>query len=87
MIRVNERYTHRLFQVSVFLKGVHAMIECAGGVALALVSTETIARLVNQLTQEELIEDLWDILTTHLLGWAQTFSLASKHFYAFYLNA
>lgn len=82
---MNERRVHQVFLLSILLKGAHAVIECAGGLALALVSTGTIARLVNRFTQEELIEDPNDILATHLLGWAQNFSVASKQFYAFYL--
>jgi uncharacterized membrane protein len=82
---MNERRIHQVFLLSVLLKGAHAVIECAGGLALALISTSAIANLVNRSTQEELIEDPKDILATHLLGWAQNFSVATKHFYAFYL--
>lgn len=82
---MNERRVHQVFLLSILLKGAHAVIECAGGLALALVSTDTIANLVDRFTQEELIEDPNDILATHLLGWAQDFSVASKQFYAFYL--
>ena len=80
-----ERRIHQVFLLTVFLKGAHAVIECASGFVLALVSTSAIANLINRLTQEELIEDPKDILATHLLGWAQNFSVESKHFYAFYL--
>src|SRR5260370_3039651 len=82
---MNERRIHQIFWLSVLLKGAHAVIECAGGLALALISTSAIANLVNRSTQEELIEDPKDILATHLLGWPQNFSVATKHFYAFYL--
>jgi uncharacterized membrane protein len=82
---MNERRIHRVFLLSVLLKGAHAVIECAGGLALALITTTAIANLVNRFTQEELIEDPNDILATHLLGLAQNFSVASKQFYAFYL--
>jgi uncharacterized membrane protein len=82
---MNERRIHQLFEISVLLKGAHALIECIGGIALALISTDTIVRLVNLLTQDELIENPNDFIATHLLSWAQNFSLASKHFYAFYL--
>ena len=54
---MNERRIHRIFEISILLKGAHALIECVGGLVLAFVSTSTIARLVNALTQEELIED------------------------------
>jgi uncharacterized membrane protein len=82
---MNERRVHQVFQFSILLKGAHAFIECAGGIVLALIKTSTIVNLVNMLTQEELVEDPNDILATHLLSWAQNFSVASKHFYAFYL--
>ena len=43
---MNERRIHQIFQISVLLKGAHAVIECVGGLALALVSTKTIVALV-----------------------------------------
>jgi uncharacterized membrane protein len=82
---MNERRIHQIFQISVLLKGAHAVIECVGGLALALVSTNTIVALVNSVTQEELIEDPNDWVATHLLRLAQDFSVSSKNFYAFYL--
>jgi uncharacterized membrane protein len=82
---MNERRVHQVFVASVLIKGAHAAIECIGGIALALVSTSTIADFVNALTQEELIQDPQDLIATHLLAWAQNFSVEEKHFYAFYL--
>ena len=82
---MNEQRIRRIFEVSVLLKGGHALIECIGGLALALVSTNGIAGLVNRLTQEELIEDPNDFISTHMLAMAQGFSVNSKNFYAFYL--
>ena len=67
------------------LKGVHAVVECVGGIALALIGTSTIADLANAITQEELIEDPNDFVATRLLALAQNFSVETKHFYAFYL--
>jgi uncharacterized membrane protein len=82
---MNERRVHQIFEVSVLLKGAHALIECIGGLTLAVVSTGAIAALVNTLTQEELIEDPNDFVAMHLLVLAQNFSVSSQHFYAFYL--
>lgn len=82
---VNERTIRRIFEASVLLKGLHALIEIGGGVALYLVSTDTVAQLVKLATQEELIEDPNDYVATHLLAMAQQSSVASKSFYAFYL--
>ncbi len=82
---MNEQRIHRIFEVSVLLKGAHAVIECIGGIALALASTTSIAGWVNRLTQDELVEDPHDFIATHLLGMAQGLSVNSKNFYAFYL--
>src|SRR6267154_3588388 len=82
---MNEKRIHQIFQVSVLIKGAFAVIECAAGVALALVSTSSIKNLVNMLTQEELIGNPNDFIATHLLAAAQNFSVETKNFYAFYL--
>lgn len=80
-----ESRIHRLFQVSVILKGLHALIECGSGVALYLVSNQTIVHLAQLLTQEELLEDPRDIVATRLLDIAQHLSLGTQSFYSFYL--
>lgn len=67
------------------LKGLHALLECFGGIALYLVGTDTIVRWVDLLTQEELSEDPRDFVATHLLSWAQHLSVGTQSFYAFYL--
>lgn len=82
---MNDQRVHRLFTFSVMLKGVHALVECLGGIALALVSTGTIVGWVNRLTAEELIEDPHDLIARHALDYAQHFSISSQHFYAWYL--
>ncbi|WP_112605749.1 DUF2127 domain-containing protein [Rhizobium sp. WW22] len=82
---MNERRIHQLFEISVLLKGAHALIECLGGIVLALVSTESILRLANRITQPELLNDSHDFIATHLLTWAQDFSVGTKNFYAYYL--
>ena len=84
-VEMNERRIHQIFRLSILLKGAHALIECAGGLALALVSTRTIVDLVNWFTQEELVEEPQDFVAAHLLSWAQSFSVQTEHFYAFYL--
>src|SRR5437899_9257328 len=82
---MNERRIHQIFVISVLLKGAHALIECIGGLALAFVSTSAITRLVNALTQEELLEDPNDFVAAHLLSLAQNFTVSTQRFYAFYL--
>jgi len=82
---VNERRIHQIFVLSVLLKGAHALIECVGGIILALVGTDTIIALVNRLTQEEIVEDPNDFVATHLRAAANPLSISDLHFYSFYL--
>jgi len=82
---VNEHRIRQIFEVSVLLKGAHALIECIGGLVLAFVSTSAITSLVNSLTQDELIEHPNDFVAAYFLGLAQNFTVSDEHFYAFYL--
>ena len=82
---MHEKRIHQIFVVSVLFKGLHALIEIVGGVALYLVSTATIVTAIQRYSYDELIEDRNDWIATHLLQFAQNFSVAEHHFYAFYL--
>jgi uncharacterized membrane protein len=82
---MREKTIRRIFDVSVALKGLHALIEILGGLALYLVSTETIVGVINRYSQDELVEDPHDFVATHLLKFAEGFSVEKHDFYAFYL--
>lgn len=82
---MNERRLRQIFRISLILKGLHAAIECAGGVVLYFVSTATITRWVSALTQEELAEDTHDFVARHFLDAAHHLSVVTEAFYAFYL--
>ena len=68
---MQERRIHQIFVVSVTLKGLHALVEIAGGAALYLASAGAIARSLNELDPHSWI--------------ARHFALSEQHFYAFYL--
>ena len=82
---MNEHRIHQIFEVSLLIKGAHALIECVGGIVLAFVSTNTIVSLANRLTQDELVEDPHDFIASHLMMLASNFSVTTQDFYAFYL--
>ena len=85
MAAIPEKRIHQIFEVSVLLKGVHALLETVGGLVLALVSTATIASIITTLTQDEITEDPHDLIANYLSHVAQTFDVKTKSFYAFYL--
>lgn len=82
---MDEHRVHQLFLLSVILKGIDAMIEVIGGLALAFVGQRQILMLVGWLTRGELVEDPHDFVANALLHFAQTFSIGSKTFYTYYL--
>src|SRR5690349_18374053 len=68
---MREMQVHRLFVLSVALKGLHALVEIAGGIALALFSTDAILRLLYRIDRHDLF--------------ARFFTPNEHRYYAFYL--
>jgi uncharacterized membrane protein len=85
MPEIAEHRIHQAFRVSVILKGLHALIEIAGGLMFAMVSTQQILHLVNRITRLELTADPRDFVATHLLSAAQQLTGSTEAFYAWYL--
>ncbi|WP_458389982.1 DUF2127 domain-containing protein [Sphingomonas sp. F9_3S_D5_B_2] len=82
---MHEKRVHQIFVVSVLAKGAHALFEIVAGIALYLVSTETILRIINRWSYGELVDDPNDWIATHLLAFGRSFSVEAHNFYAFYL--
>lgn len=62
---------HRIFLISVMLKGAHALLEIAGGIALGLFSTDTILKMLYRVGHD---------------GWfTRTFTGHEHEYYVFYL--
>lgn len=80
-----EKNVHRLFEISLFLKGAHALFEVISGAALAFLSTDAIATFVNGITQAELTEDPQDLVAGYLRHAAAGLSVDTKGFFAWYL--
>lgn len=81
------RLRELLFRLSVLLKGLDAVLEILGAVALWLISPGFLVTLVHFLTQDEIAEDPHDLVANWLRSAAAHFSLSSEHFMAIYLFA
>lgn len=82
---LKEKSIHRIFEISVALKGVHAFFEIVGGIILYFISTQMIVDWVSALTQDELSEDPNAMFSNYFLHAAQDLSIASKTFAVLYL--
>lgn len=81
----SERTVHRLFEISIVLKGLHALLEIASGAALAVFSTDAIANFVNGITHAELTHHPDDRVAAYVQQVAVGLSLDTKSFFAWYL--
>ncbi len=79
-----EKNIHRLFEIGVLLKGLHALLEVVGGLFLLFVSAGTIAQILTWLTQDELVEDPHDIIARYFIHAGEQLS-AGKQFASLYL--
>lgn len=85
MTPVEENRVHRVFEVSVLIKGVHAILEIVGGVMLAFSSTHVIARLVFVITEPLAALHGSDAIAAYFRHAAEAVSLDTKTFAALYL--
>lgn len=74
-----------LFLVSVWLKGLDALLEIIGSVALFTVSPALILHIVRFLTQDEIAEDPRDLIANALRHAAGHLTFATDHFIGIYL--
>jgi uncharacterized membrane protein len=75
----------RIFDVSVTLKGIDGLLEVVGGILLLFLSPDKLNAIVQFLTQHELSEDPNDLIATHLVRYAHTFTTSVSLFLAAYL--
>lgn len=78
-------FTDRAFRISLYLKGLHGLVETIGGLLLLVIKPEQINRLAERLTQGELSQEPHDFAATHILSAAHHLTGASLTFAAIYL--
>jgi len=75
----------RFFYTSIWLKGLHAVFEIIGGIALLLTSPAFILHIIATVTQDEMAEDPNDFIANAVLNAVQKISVSSERFAALYL--
>lgn len=75
----------RSFRVSISLKGLHALLETIGAIALLKIDPQTMNRFVLAVLHQELSEDPQDFVATHLVRASQYFAGSGKYFASLYL--
>ena len=76
---------HRLFRISIFIKGIFAFMELISGILLFFVTQNSLLNFVRNVFGHELAHDPTDILVNLLLNLFSNFSNSMKLFFAIYL--
>ncbi len=82
---IEEKNIHLIFEISIILKGLHALIEVIGGIATYFISQQFLLAVVTAITQDELAQDPNDSFSNYLITSVQHFSIGTQHFAALYL--
>ena len=81
----DEKNVHLAFEISLTLKGAFAVAEVAASIFAYFVAKEFLLDVVHAITRTELTEDPRDFVANYLLHVAESLSVGSQHFTAFYL--
>lgn len=84
-MRLAETDIRRVFQASLWLKGLHSLTEVVGGLALAFLSHDAIVRIASAMTRAELMEDPRDLVANTLRHATEGFTTDTQSFAAWYL--
>ncbi|MFA3761856.1 DUF2127 domain-containing protein [Yersinia sp. 2544 StPb PI] len=82
---LGERNIHAVFELSLLLKAILAVMEIISGILTYFVTPQFLLNILHRITQVEFIEDRGDVVAHYLLHAAQNLSISSLHFAAFYL--
>lgn len=78
-------WDHRLFQIGVALKGFDGAVELIGGVLMFAYGPHGINRMLQKITQSDLVETPHNFFSHFLSQHLHLISTGSAHFAAFYL--
>lgn len=76
---------HRLFRISILIKGIDGILEFIGSLVLFFVSSSLITNFVETIFQHELTQDPTDIIANYLINTSLNLSLSTQLFAAIYL--
>ena len=85
MISLDRALLHRIFRISILMKGIDGILETVGGLLLLFINKHSIAAAVRTLFSHELAQDPSDIVARFLIRLTENMSLNTRLFGALYL--
>jgi uncharacterized membrane protein len=81
----DEKTLHRVFNISLILKGIIALLEILAGIVAYFVTQQLLLNLALAVFHEELTADPHDVIANFLIQSVQKFSVSTQLFTSFYL--
>jgi uncharacterized membrane protein len=81
----DEKSLHRIFEISLILKGIFALLEILAGIVAYFITQHFLLNLVLAVFHEELKGDPHDFVANLLIQSAQNLSVSTQLFTSFYL--
>jgi len=82
---LSKNVLHRLFKISIFLKGLDSLLQIIGGIFLILVKPESINNIIQLIFHYELIEDPQDLIVNFFINLFSNLPAGTQLFGAIYL--
>jgi uncharacterized membrane protein len=76
---------HKIFRISIFLKGIYSLIELLAGFLLLFITSSQIYTFVQDIFRNEILEDPQDFIANFVLGLVGNLPSSIKLFIALYL--
>ncbi len=80
-----EKNIHLVFEISLIFKAIFASLEILAGVMVYFISPSVLSRFLISLTESDIFDTKPDALVMYLTRTAESISIGSTHFAAFYL--
>jgi uncharacterized membrane protein len=75
---------HNLFEITIFMKGIHGIWEVAVGIMFFFIKTQTVYNVIMAVAGYDIVKDSGHFATNYLMNQANNFSLSTKYFLAWY---
>src|ERR1700675_1964985 len=82
---IKEKNIFRLFEVTLILKAINAVVEIVGGFIILFVSKAFLITYVLNLLRGELTDNPKDFISNFIVNSAAAYSVGSQYFFALYL--
>ena len=80
-----ENKIHTFFDISLILKGAHAVLEILAGIITLFLTPDFVTKIILYFVQEDITDNHIGFLSRHMLDFLKIYSVNTEHFLSIYL--